>query len=182
VVNDHRVGASAATSGRLSALSRPSTMQVAPGYFLRRMHQAYQAAWFTFVDPVVTSQQAGVLTAISAQPGAEQGAVGAAAALDPSTMTGIVSRLEKRGWVVRTRAEDDGRKRLLHLTEEGQAVHAEIVRRAQALDAVLLRGYGPKGRDVIVSFFDSLAEEWEALTEGEAPPGQVRSVLDEGAD
>ncbi len=53
-----------------------------------------------------------------------------------SRVTHTAARLERRGWVVRTPAPDDGRGVLLRLTDEGQqaigrlaVVHVESVRR-----------------------------------------------------
>jgi MarR family transcriptional regulator, organic hydroperoxide resistance regulator len=50
-------------------------------------------------------------------------------ACDPSTLTGIVDRLEARGLVERQTERDDRRAKVLVLTEEGRAVRAEAVNR-----------------------------------------------------
>ena len=48
---------------------------------------------------------------------------------DNSNMTGIVDRLEERGLVERTAAENDRRVKLIALTDEGRELRAELERR-----------------------------------------------------
>jgi MarR family transcriptional regulator, temperature-dependent positive regulator of motility len=140
-------------------------MLTAPGYFLRRLQQAYQAAWTVHVDQVVTSQQLAVLLAAHRHPGSEQGLIGASVALDRSTMAGVVDRLEKRGWLRRERSASDGRKRLIYLTAEGRKNMRSVLDRSQRLEATLMEGYGPHGQEMIVEMLGRLAERWEAVVD-----------------
>jgi DNA-binding MarR family transcriptional regulator len=144
------------------ALTRPPELRTAPGYFLRRLQQAYQAAWTLHVDQVVTSQQLAVLLAARRHPGAEQGLIGASVALDRSTMADVVGRLEKRGWLRRERSASDGRKRLVHLTPRGRKNMLEILDRSQQLEATLMEGYGPHGQRLIIEMLEGLSLRWEA--------------------
>lgn len=145
-----------------AGLARPPELLAAPGYFLRRLQQAYQAAWTLHVDQVVTSQQLAVLLAASRHPGAEQGLIGVSVALDRSTMADVVDRLEKRGWLRRQRSADDGRKRLIHLTADGRKNMLAILERSQQLEATLMEGYGPHSQQLIVDVLESLSLRWEA--------------------
>lgn len=138
-------------------------MATAPGYVLRRLYQAYQAAWLTHVDAVATGAQVAVLMAIDAYPGLEQGALGESVALEPSTMASIVTRLEKRGWLQRRKHSEDGRKRLLYLTDTGRDTMISLVQRARELDVLLMEGYGPRGQGLVVDMLTSLAHRWEAV-------------------
>ncbi|MFD6064069.1 MarR family winged helix-turn-helix transcriptional regulator [Rhodococcus wratislaviensis] len=148
-----------------NALEAPPDMVSAPGYLLRRLYQAYQSAWLKHVDPVATGPQAAVLMAVRSNPGVEQGALGASVAVDRSTMASIVKRLVERGWLERKRPAEDGRKRLLFLTDAGYESIDAIVRRAQELDILLMEGYGPLGQELIVDLLRSLASRWETIAE-----------------
>ncbi|MFD6064058.1 MarR family winged helix-turn-helix transcriptional regulator [Rhodococcus wratislaviensis] len=143
----------------------PPDMMSAPGHLLRRLNQAYQAAWLAHVDTTTTGPQVAVLMAIRTYPGVEQGMVGASISLDRSTMASIVTRLEERGLISRIRPADDGRKRLLYLTDEGKAAVKDLVGRAQKLDGLLMEGFGPLGMDIVVSMMDSLAQRWEDVAD-----------------
>lgn len=46
----------------------------------------------------------------------------------PSTVNGIVDRLEEKGFLIRTTGKEDGRCRILRLTEKGRAFHDDFVR------------------------------------------------------
>jgi MarR family transcriptional regulator, temperature-dependent positive regulator of motility len=146
-------------------LPPPEELLAAPGYVARRMHQAYTAAWVRLVDPVLTGPQFAVLTAVNAYPGVEQGSLGSSVALDRSTMASIVRRLEDRGLIVRERPADDGRKRLLRLTSEGEATLRETDRRARDLDKLLMQGYDRAEQVALLRRLTALTEHWENLVD-----------------
>jgi DNA-binding MarR family transcriptional regulator len=155
-----------ATDGKgRGVLPPPPNMTSAPGYVLRRLYQAYQAAWFNQVDQVATNPQVAVLMAVDHYPGVEQGAIGESIALDRSTMASIVTRLEKRGWLLRQKSDEDGRKRLLYLTDSGHEVMESMIRRARELDVLLMEGYGPRGQGLVVDLLSSLVDRWEEVAE-----------------
>jgi DNA-binding MarR family transcriptional regulator len=160
-------GAAAAGAGSDPAkgLPVPPDLLAAPGYVARRLHQAYTAAWVRLVDPVLTGPQFAVLTAVDTYPGAEQGSLAFSVALDRSTMASIVRRLEDRGLISRERPPEDGRKRLLFLTEEGRAVLGTTYRRARALDRLLMQGHDPDDQAALLARLTVLSEHWESLVE-----------------
>ncbi|WP_230594261.1 MarR family winged helix-turn-helix transcriptional regulator [Rhodococcoides fascians] len=161
----HRDAPAVNHHNRKPEYSTPSDMMTAPGYLLRRLNQAYQAAWVAHVDSTSTGAQLAVLMAIRTYPGVEQGMVGASVSLDRSTMASIVTRLVERGLIERVRPADDGRKRLLYLTKDGKVAVKELVERAQKLDGLLMEGFGPMGMEIVVGMMDSLAQRWEDVAD-----------------
>src|SRR4051812_6362045 len=95
------MGQAARSPGTPPPLPAPSELLAAPGYVIRRLHQAYVAAWVRRVDPVLTGPQSAVLVAIHAYPGVDQGSLARAVSLDRSTMASIARRLEDRGLITR---------------------------------------------------------------------------------
>lgn len=146
-------------------LPPPEELLAAPGYVARRMHQAYTAAWVRLVDPVLTGPQFAVLTAVNAYPGVEQGSLGSSVALDRSTMASIVRRLEGRGLIVRERPPEDGRKRLLYLTPEGENTLRETDKKARDLDKLLMQGYDRAEQIALLRRLTALTEHWESLVD-----------------
>jgi MarR family transcriptional regulator, temperature-dependent positive regulator of motility len=144
-------------------LPAPPELLAAPGYVVRRLHQAYTAAWVRHVDATLTGPQFAVLTAVNAYPGAEQGSLARAVALDRSTMASIVRRLEDRRLITRETPPEDGRKRLLYLTEAGVATLRTAGRRVHELEARLMPGYDPERRHALLHQLTALSECWEAL-------------------
>lgn len=143
----------------------PRELLDAPGYVARRLYQAYLAAWVRQVDPTMTGPQFAVLTAVDNFPGEDQGSLAHVAALDRSTMADVVRRLEDRGLVVRHPAMNDGRRKLLHLTEHGELQLREVNLRARQLDVELLRGYRAAEYKRLLEELNQLAERWEGLVE-----------------
>ncbi|GAB2782281.1 MarR family winged helix-turn-helix transcriptional regulator [Streptomyces sp. NPDC054796] len=143
----------------------PAALLAAPGYQVRRLYQAYLAAWVRTVDSTLTGPQFAVLTAVDAAPGRDQSSMASAVALDTSTMADVARRLEKRGLLARRTAVDDGRRKLLYLTEEGERTLREANGRARQLDERLLEPYEQARRAEVLRELTALADHWEALVE-----------------
>ncbi|TGB09155.1 MarR family winged helix-turn-helix transcriptional regulator [Streptomyces sp. MZ04] len=143
----------------------PDALTAAPGYQVRRLYQAYLAVWIRAVDPTLTGPQFAVLTAVDASPGHDQRSMASAVALDTSTMADVARRLENRGLILRKTAADDGRRKLLYLTEEGERALRESNRRARELDQRLLEPFGDERREEVMHLLTSLADHWEGLAE-----------------
>jgi len=146
-------------------LPAPEALLAAPGYVARRLHSAYTAAWVRHVDPVLTGPQFAVLTAVDAYPAVEQGSLARAVALDRSTMASIVRRLEERGLITREVPPEDGRKRLLRLTEDGTATLRAAYQRARELDVLLMEGMAVEDQQDLLTRLNAIAEQWEGLVE-----------------
>ena len=145
------------------AVTTPPALMAAPGYLARRIYQSYVALWTRVVDPVLTGPQFAVLTVVDGHPGMDQGSLASSVALDRSTMTDVVRRMEAAGLIVRQTALHDGRRKLLYMTDEGRRRLAEVNRLARALDEELLRGYEGAERDRIMRELTKLAGQWESL-------------------
>lgn len=52
----------------------------------------------------------------------------------PSTVSGIVERLEQKGYLTRTASATDARRRSLTLTERGRSFEAEFIHEAEAAE------------------------------------------------
>src|SRR5512143_986417 len=72
----------------------------------------------------VTGPQRFVVRMIGRFPGISAGEVSTLLHVHPSTLTGVLKRLEQRGLVVRRPDPSDGRRALLELTAKGRRVDA----------------------------------------------------------
>lgn len=146
-------------------VAAPAVLADAPGYQARRLYQAYLAAWVKTVDSTLTGPQFAVLTTVDSAPGNDQSSMASAVALDTSTMADIARRLEHRGLLERRTAPDDGRRKLLYLTEEGVRVLREANDRARTLDEQLFGSYAGNERIELLRQLTTLADRWEKLRE-----------------
>jgi DNA-binding MarR family transcriptional regulator len=157
------MGQAAGAPGTPPALPTPPELLAIPGYVVRRLHQAYVAAWGRRVDRVLTGPQFAVLVAVHAYPGVDQGSLARAVSLDRSTMASIARRLEDRGLITRETPPEDGRKRLLHLTKAGEAARQEVTRKAGELHVLLMEGYDGPETDAMLKRLLRLTQHWESL-------------------
>jgi DNA-binding MarR family transcriptional regulator len=128
------------------------------GYFLRRLQVAVFSNFIRTLEPMdVRPAQYSVLVLIAANPGRSQSAIGQALNIERARLARMLHELERRKWIERRAAPDDGRSHSLFLTDTGAkalvrirslaASHEERMveligreRRQQLLD--LLREFG----------------------------------------
>jgi DNA-binding MarR family transcriptional regulator len=144
----------------------PEVLLNAPGYVVRRLQQAYIGAWLRTVDATLTGPQFAVLTAVETYPGTDQGTLATSVDLDRSTMADIVRRLEERGLITRRPDVHDGRRKLLHLTDEGVSAVHDVNARARQLDERLLETYPAADRKRLLNELTALADHWESIHAG----------------
>ncbi|MBL8957486.1 MAG: MarR family transcriptional regulator [Myxococcaceae bacterium] len=81
----------------------------------------------------VTGPQRLVLRVVEQRPNVVSGELAAYLHLHPSTLTGVLQRLDERGLITRTRDPDDARRMRLTLTAKGRRVLAKKSPSAEAL-------------------------------------------------
>lgn len=125
------------------------------GYVLRR---AQLSVFKDFIDtcaevnirPVIYS----ILTIIEHNPGARQGAVGAALGIKRSNVVSLINEIEQRGLAVRTPHETDRRSHALHLTAEGKRLLAHLDGLVRTHERRLIDAVGKDGRDRLIEMLD----------------------------
>lgn len=119
--------------------SEPYRLEESPSHLL---HRAEQLAADRFTQLVgaenVTLRQFAVLAAIAESPGLSQSDLVRATGVDRSTMADMMTRMEKRGWVIRTASASDARAHSVRLAPDGAAILATATNHARAADAAIL--------------------------------------------
>lgn len=137
---------------------------VLPDSVSHLLHRALQLAEERFAVLAHTSgltlRQFAVLAAISANPGLSQADLVRATSIDRSTLADIASRLELRGFITRSRAEDQ-RANAVRLTAQGGALLQTTVKHAHAADAAVLDLLSPSKGKSFVATLSRLAERAE---------------------
>ncbi|HEY2193547.1 MAG TPA: MarR family winged helix-turn-helix transcriptional regulator [Actinomycetospora sp.] len=156
-------------AGPGGAPNTPEPLRSAPGFLVRRLYQAYAAAWLRHVDTALTGPQFAVMTAVQSYPRVDQGSLANSVALDRSTMADVCRRLEDRALIQRDTAPADGRRKLLTLTPQGESVLAEVTRRVARLNLRLMNGGDDNaGFGSLLSALDELSERWEQVADEDA--------------
>lgn len=108
---------------RASAQARELTFDELPGALFRRLHQLAVARFTSDMgDLGLTPIQWSALLTAMQRPGIDQITLSREIFIDPSTIAGVLDRLESRKLLQRVVSPDDRRVRLLYITEEGRAV------------------------------------------------------------
>ena len=136
-----------------------------PGFMLRRAHQI---AVGIFADECgefdLTTTQHGVLTALLRFPALDQISLGRLLGLDRSTIGTVVKRLEERGLIQRGMSGDDRRRRVLHLTPEGERLQIAVGDAAARAQERLLSAFTPLEATMLLGLLTKLIEVNNAET------------------
>lgn len=86
----------------------------------------------------------------------------------PSTVNGIVSRLEEKGLITRALSGTDGRCRILQLTDSGRNFHQTFADVAAQVEAQMAQGFSSEElaqlRRFLVRVADNLTDDTEEVT------------------
>ncbi|MGI8553313.1 MAG: MarR family winged helix-turn-helix transcriptional regulator [Dehalococcoidia bacterium] len=95
----------------------------APSARIVRLSRRLRYAFDAMLEPQgLTHVQCGLLMRLEIQDGLVQAELGRRMAIEPATLTGIVQRLEREGWVRRSCDPDNRRLQRVRLTEKARDV------------------------------------------------------------
>ena len=109
-----------------------------PGHLIRRAHQVHTQLWAEFLPLDITGSQYSILSALSVHGALDQATVGRLTSLDKSSVAELASRMAQRGLVQRDKDEQDGRKRVPRITEDGVRTVAQAAPHVDRLGQRLL--------------------------------------------
>jgi MarR family transcriptional regulator, lower aerobic nicotinate degradation pathway regulator len=105
----------------------PWPLEQRPGFLVRRLHQIHVALFQEKCAAfAVTPLQYSLLSALAVRGTADQTTLAADVALDRTTTTGALKRLQSRNFIERTIDHEDRRARVCRLTSAGAKLLANI--------------------------------------------------------
>jgi len=107
----------------LDELDRPATARISRLARLLRRELDEQLS-----SQGLTGVQMGLLTRLARSEGLVQAELGRRMAIEPATLTGIVQRLEREGWVRRSCDADNRRLQRVWLTDKAHAALSSLLR------------------------------------------------------
>jgi DNA-binding MarR family transcriptional regulator len=104
----------------------------------------------------VSVAEAHALLELGREPGQSQNGLAARLRLEKSSVSRIVTTLEKRGWVARQRQPQDTRIVRVHLTGDGQDAAANLAASRQAKFERIFAAIPAAERDAVLASLDTL--------------------------
>lgn len=130
-----------------------------PGFLIRRLHQIHVALFQQACGQFeVTPLQYSLLSALAARKTADQTTLAADIALDRTTTTGALKRLEARNLVERPINAADRRARLCRLTRSGAALLAKIEGAARNAHEATLQGLSDRERAQLIAMMQRIVD------------------------
>jgi len=125
------------------------------GRMMRRVYEYYDTRLSPFN---LTTAQYMVFNALWVGDGITIGELGQRVALDGSTITGILDRMEKNGYVERRPNADDRRSALVFLTAKAREVGPQIIKFADELNSVIRKNFPAQDMAVFERVLRKLAQ------------------------
>lgn len=128
-----------------------------PGFLIRRLHQIHAALFQKACGQFeITPLQYSLLSALAVRKTADQTTLAADIALDRTTTTGALRRLEARHLIERPINADDRRARLCRLTRSGATLLARIETAARAAHDATLDGLSDRERRQFIAMMQRI--------------------------
>lgn len=127
------------------------------GFLLRRANQRHLGIFNSYMPDGITAQQFAVLVRIDELGETSQNELGRQAAMDQSTINGVVNRLMARGLVKRAKSARDQRRLLLSLTEAGKEALASFVPIANEISELTLAPLKERDQKMLIELLRKIS-------------------------
>src|SRR3984957_14354947 len=128
-----------------------------PGFLIRRLHQIHVALFQQkCAEFEITPLQYSLLSALAVRGIADQTTLAIDVALDRTTTTGALKRLQSRNFIERAVSPDDRRARMCRLTAAGKSLLAKIEASARAAHRDTLTSLSPADRKSFVAMMQAI--------------------------
>ncbi|TKI03728.1 MarR family winged helix-turn-helix transcriptional regulator [Martelella alba] len=126
-----------------------------PFHLMRQLFQEHTSLWQKLL-PDLTKPQYSVLCAVADQPGIEQMDLMDAALSTKATLAEMLSRMEKKGLLIKRQGADDKRRRFIFLTAEGIQTLQRSRPVADDIDAAFLSQLSASQQDDLIGLLRAM--------------------------
>ncbi|WP_457105349.1 MarR family winged helix-turn-helix transcriptional regulator [Methylobacterium sp. P5_C11] len=137
---------------------QPWPLAERPGFLVRRLHQIHVSLFNEECAAFgVTPLQYSLLSELMSRTEADQTTLANAVALDRTTTTGALRRLEARGLVSRSTSTSDRRAQRCRLTAEGIKIHNAMAAAARRAHEATVAVLSPAERQILTQLMKKVA-------------------------
>jgi MarR family transcriptional regulator, lower aerobic nicotinate degradation pathway regulator len=130
-----------------------------PGFLIRRANQIAVSIFLAEMDkvaPGLTSTQYGALVVLNTRGAITQTQLARLVGIDRSTTALVVGKLEENGYIRRTTAADDKRRKILEMTGTGRDLLVSLIEPAELARRRLLSALTTKEGETLVRLLEKL--------------------------
>ena len=121
-------------------------------------HEVFQEFSARLAPFGVTPGQYGVLNCLWSAGSATPKEIGQALRLENSTVSGVLDRMQKRGFIDRVLDPNDMRSIQVVATEAGMAIREDVLRTVEELNIRILEGFSPEQQDILRASLQSIGK------------------------
>jgi len=136
------------------------------GFLISRIHRLSQIIIKAMMKKralEITPAQARIMYPLWRRESIPIGELGAITSLKKSTMTSMLDRLEKAGFLTRTDSKEDRRKILIQRTEKDRSWEKEYAHISGEMERVVFKGFSEKERDQLEAYLRRILENLVAF-------------------
>ncbi|MGD1821637.1 MAG: MarR family winged helix-turn-helix transcriptional regulator [Pleomorphochaeta sp.] len=78
--------------------------------------------------------------------------------ITPATVSAMVKRMEKSGFIVRRRNAEDERVSNIYLTEEGRALRSELNNAQKEMEGIVFNGFSDEEKEILSGYLERMIE------------------------
>ena len=141
------------------------SLRRSPGPLIRRVHQIGVSIFADeFKEKDITPLQFSILWVLTTHSGEDQASLAQYVALDRTTCSNIVSRLEERGYLRREVDPENKRAKLVYITDAGRELFREVEVLMEKVSKRLLKPLNLEERKIFLNLLQKLAESNNELS------------------
>lgn len=141
------------------------SLRRSPGPLIRRVHQIGVSIFADeFKEKDITPLQFSILWVLTTHSGEDQASLAQYVALDRTTCSNIVSRLEERGYLRREVDPENKRAKLVYITDTGRELFREVEVLMEKVSKRLLKPLNLEERKIFLNLLQKLAESNNELS------------------
>jgi DNA-binding MarR family transcriptional regulator len=99
-----------------------------------------------------------LLLILSKSDGLPQSVLAKTMVIKPATVSAMVKRMEKAGYVVRKRDAEDERVSNVYLTDAGRAINSELLARQDDMEEIVFKGFSAKEKDAMRNYLERVLQ------------------------
>jgi len=99
-----------------------------------------------------------LLKLLNNKDGIPQSSIAKELEITPATVSAMVKRMEKSGFIVRRRNAEDERVSNIYLTDEGRSLRTELNKAQKEMEGIVFKGFSDEEKETLSGYLERMIE------------------------